>query len=1458
MIKTIIGYKTKPKMATKLVRSRLNERREWLKKPSMQIALIKIFDKFQQQPQPKQPESESGSKIDDAIKIIEKLANAIKCDLEIIEPCFENNYMIKIRANFNEQTTLDDYNDDNNFEISNFIRHFFMNIKTNGTILEFPWNTMKQIEEEIYSNNQNEDPSQSFTTDLYSFSIGSLLNLSTFVCHLKSDHASYRLKESRKMEIDFDKSNLNFYFSVNYLSYRLEIRFDSIKYLVGDKNYNSGTRFYLELNAAPFLYKLNGKFYERIADFSASFAFSNQRNDTDLLGNALSYQIELFDSDCKPFSTLCTRCKEKNRNFQFYIGLINVINQSDRNSFTMKQSYDYVDQFFSKNFRINYACRVLLSKSYKIIDYLGSDLPKFLLRLQTMSEKQDIEQSLYKLSLRCDNILYDIEQDFKHILEDGNQKSLSDSVNESVHVMIRKAILTPTRLEYCRQMPMLRSRFSNMANLDYAIRFLLKEDNNGVLNSASPDIILFLKKIFGKKLENGFIICDRDYQFLGASPSQMRENGINFYAEDDEKRTALTIISNAGNLSSYSRNPSKLMARLGLIFSQAIIYYDISNMERGKIDDIKSEDGKYCFSDGCSIISDNIGNEIGKNLPNLNGYIPSAFQFRNGGHKGVLVSYPIPKNNILFRASQIKYSAKDPKLGILNYSYPRSVYLCRQLVNILNQLGVGERLFKYFNRDTEIIMKSMLTNDAAMNLLKNYQHIKIPFEKMMDAGFSLIDEPFLRSLLQHVMIFRLQELQTKARMKVFETNGRSAFGVIDETKILNYGELFFQYSILDNDGQPTGETKILEGEIMVTKFPCTSLGDVRKFKAINTENLKHIKDCLVFPSKGKRPHTDEMAGSDLDGDEYAIFWDNELIFSGENHEPLNFESYTRPDSLNIVTQKDMINFYLEFATESNLGRIANCHLMFADFHPKGLLSDECIELAKEYSKSLDFQKNGINAKLENEYKSDNRFIRPDFMTKKEVKHNYYLSKNILGEFFRQCCLIDNIVQNTDRLSPDLQEYVEPEKKLIIPEWIKYKNEAMEAFKEYYNRIVETMETLGVESEAAFLTDLFDKRPEVTTFLSRDLFRHMQEIFDKQLLGKSKRQKIILISAWYAICFEKSTLLQYHYKQRPLLGMPFMLSDKLIELAYYVDLNMSVTFSKKIQSTKDNSILFRYDEFLDQSTRFILNWMENFHKIFFKNKITFDKILVKIGGNEEISLQLFLGRHIKNILDSIAEKNSLKKQDNKENNYQDIFLLIDEFFRHLHYLCNEINTYIIESKFEQILLLPYALYASRFIGHIGSFMNINDYSITNKQQRRKITTKNEFIAETIKHIKRLFKDINLRRERLYYNFHFSILDKRLIQLFNNNSSNNNDKYKWQIFVGGLIDYQPFIKKQQQRNNKNGKKITEFGWNLKKFQINFLELKTKGLKPSISLFQLYLGNPHFYDNIFLKFSFRQINC
>jgi len=93
---------------------------------------------------------------------------------------------------------------------------------------------------------------------------------------------------------------------------------------------------------------------------------------------------------------------------------------------------------------------------------------------------------------------------------------------------------------------------------------------------------------------------------------------------------------------------------------------------------------------------------------------------------------------------------------------------------------------------------------------------------------------------------------------------------------------------------------------MVTKNPCLSAGDVRILKAIKRESLKHHVDVIVFPRNGPRPHPDEMGGrngrgahpkllsnglilgSDLDGDEYAVFWDNENLSLKRHEEALDF------------------------------------------------------------------------------------------------------------------------------------------------------------------------------------------------------------------------------------------------------------------------------------------------------------------------------------------------------------------------------------------------------------------------------------------------------------------------------------------------------------------------------------------------------------------------------------------
>ncbi|KAL3208266.1 hypothetical protein MRX96_039262 [Rhipicephalus microplus] len=134
-----------------------------------------------------------------------------------------------------------------------------------------------------------------------------------------------------------------------------------------------------------------------------------------------------------------------------------------------------------------------------------------------------------------------------------------------------------------------------------------------------------------------------------------------------------------------------------------------------------------------------------------------------------------------------------------------------------------------------------------------------------------------------------QELKTKARILVPPAFGRTMFGVLDETGTLEYGQVFVQYSNDMLRYKVNDPATILVGDVIVTKNPCMQPGDIRKLTALNVPQLHHVRDCIVFPAKGDRPHPDEMAGSDLDGDEHSALWYADLVFR-TNCSPMHYYS----------------------------------------------------------------------------------------------------------------------------------------------------------------------------------------------------------------------------------------------------------------------------------------------------------------------------------------------------------------------------------------------------------------------------------------------------------------------------------------------------------------------------------------------------------------------------------------
>ena len=190
------------------------------------------------------------------------------------------------------------------------------------------------------------------------------------------------------------------------------------------------------------------------------------------------------------------------------------------------------------------------------------------------------------------------------------------------------------------------------------------------------------------------------------------------------------------------------------------------------------------------------------------------------------------------------------------------------------------------------------------------------------------------------------------------------------------------------------------GEVLVTKNPCLYPGDIRRLLAVDIPALHpFIRDCIVFPVLGHRPHSNEIAGSDLDGDQYWVYWGKELKIK-EMMPPLAYMPAEKK-SVTEVTQELMIDHTLDTFDDRTSGIICNTHSVIADRDPNGTKSVDCIYLANLFPRAIDSIKTGeqINMERVDQLREKHCHSYPTWMMKDDKSS--YKNESINGRLFEK-------------------------------------------------------------------------------------------------------------------------------------------------------------------------------------------------------------------------------------------------------------------------------------------------------------------------------------------------------------------------------------------------------------------------------------------------------------------------
>ena len=491
----------------------------------------------------------------------------------------------------------------------------------------------------------------------------------------------------------------------------------------------------------------------------------------------------------------------------------------------------------------------------------------------------------------------------------------------------------------------------------------------------AQDVKDFCKSI----LERGIFWNQRVYFFLGHSEIQLKKKCC--YLLNASHEEIHQLLAQFGDFLG-EENVEKRARKIGMLFSPLKEPHPLDTTQYKLKPDIKHGVFRsYKFTDGCGFMSSEFSSEVQKTLK-LD-YKPSAVQVRYRGIEGLLVlKEDLTEVKVQFHYSMQKLATPDENMpeslnvvDLLDYSHPyENGYLDTRMIMLLADRGVPLQNLEKLQSGYHELLEGMC-KERAEYFLRFKGEVTL-LQEIKTIGIDGKMKKRLKSL-RNIEVDEMKKAAGCTRILVPQS--REVFAVCDPYNKLKYGECYF------NPTMPDDEAKSFPGpsqKFVVTRSPCHHPGDVRVLRLTDDkQGYENLRDCLVLPVEGPRPHAFECAGGTLGGDKFFVSW-NKNLFPKALGKPCLFplkKSYgIRKSMANLASdilwplrisprgrnergRQEMCQYFVDF-TDELTGKIDATYMRYAAVF--GPSSKECQKLSKMFYQAVNLMEDRVTLEKE--------------------------------------------------------------------------------------------------------------------------------------------------------------------------------------------------------------------------------------------------------------------------------------------------------------------------------------------------------------------------------------------------------------------------------------------------------------------------------------------------------------